>query len=779
MSKAIKHLYEFGPFRVDPDQRLLLRDDHPVPLQPKAFDTLLVLLQHPGEVVLKDDLMKSLWPDSFVEESNLSQNIFVLRKALGDKGGDQRYIVTLPGRGYRFDAEVREVTVGGQEPASEVRPSSEPTSEGRAPAQARDVAVSPMSISKRWRWVSALTVILLVIGIIVAVRVRSHAALNEADMVLVPDFVNTTGDAVFDGTLKQALTVEIGQSPYVNVLSDRKIGQTLKLMGRPAGQPVTIDAAREICQRTGTKALVAGTISSLGRHYVIGLEATTCQAGDSLAREKGEANSKEEVLKTLSAACSRLRTKLGESLRSVQRFSVPIEVTTSSLEALKSYSLGVEVRREKGDEPSIPFLKAAIELDPNFPMAYAELAARYANLQQPSLALEYATKAYQLRDRVSQREKLRITTVYFHAAGEREKSTQAYEEWIGYYPHDYFPHASLCVNYAAAGQYEKALGECQTTLRLAPDAVVAYLNLGIIYLNLGRLQDAKATFDAALAKGLDSLTLRYGIYSLAFLQGDTAEMEKQIAWAAGKPGAESVLLSAQSDTEAYYGRLGKARTLSRQAAESASRLDSKEAVAEAEMNTAQREADLGNNVLARQGVAAALGLSTGRDVKLAAALTLARIGDAARARALLAEAEKSNATETVLRSYWRPTINAAAEISKNNASAALKYLEDASSEEMGQKQRLYPAYLRGQAYLLEHNSGAAVGEFQKLLSHRGIVLNSLPGALANMQLARGYAIAGDNAKAKDAYQNFFALWKDADANLPLLMQARADYAKLQ
>jgi serine/threonine protein kinase/tetratricopeptide (TPR) repeat protein len=612
---------------------------------------------------------------------------------------------------------------------------------------------------------------------------RTPPKLTDKDTIVLVDFDNKTGDAVFDDALKQALASELGQSPFLNVLSDRKVRETLGMMGRPAKQRITADVGRELCLRTGSTAVLGGAISSLGSHYLIDLNAVECNTGDTLAKQQAEATSKEDVLTALCRASSSLRRKLGESLASVQKFDAPVEATTSSLEALKNYSVGVRIQREQGDALAIPFYKRAIEIDPNFPLAHAILAVSYLNLQQPSLALEYAAKAYQLRDRVTEREKLRISANYFYATGEIDKEAQTYELWIATYPRDSLPHTNLGNVYAYMGQYDKALAEFQETLRLATDDVSSYVNLGITYLNLNRLEEAKASFDQALGHKLDSGFLRQYIYVLAFLREDTARMEQQLAWGAGKPGDEDVLLSIQSDTEAYFGRLSKARDFSRRAVESALRADSKEAAALWEVNAALRDAELGNSAYARQGATAALALSPGRDVKVFAALTLARIGDVPRAKALAAELEKNYPTDKMLELYWLPTINAAIELNKGNSSQALEYLEAAAPYELGQAgvsiNYLYPAYVRGQAQLQAHNGTAAAAEFQKLLDHRGIVMNFVTGSLAHLQIGRAYAMAGDTAKAKAAYQDFFSLWKDADPDLPILKEAKTEYAKLR
>jgi len=614
-------------------------------------------------------------------------------------------------------------------------------------------------------------------------RTHREPKLTEKDTVVLTDFDNKTGDAVFDDTLKRALAVELEQSPFLNIVSDRRVSATLRMMGRPANEHITMDIGQELCVRTGSKALLRGTISRLGDHYLLNLNAFACNAGDNLAQEQGEAKSREDVLKTLSRISSSLRGKLGESLPSVQKFNVPMEATTSSLEALRNFSMGMKVWYQEGDAPSIPFFKQAIQLDPDFPMAYAMLSTIYGNLLQPSVQLEYATKAYQLRDRVTEREKMRITEFYFRARGELDKEVETCELWIAEYPRDPGPHGTLGQLYHDTGQYDKALAEYQTLMRLAPNAVLSYSGLGVGYLFLNRLDEAKAVFDQALGRGLDSGNLHQQIYALAFLRGDAAQMEQQVAWGAGKPGIEDILLSMQSDTEAYFGRMMKARDYSRRAVDSAVRGESKEKAALWQVNAALREAELGNDRTARQEVAKALALSPGRDVKVIAALALARAGDGSRADALCKEMEKTYPTNTLMKLYWLPSLRAAIEISNNKPSRALVGLEPTATYELGLADGyinyLYPAYLRGQAYLLTHNGAAAATEFQKLLDHQGIVQNFVTGSLAHLQIGRAYTLSGDPAKAKAGYQTFLNLWKDADPDVPILKQAKAEFAKLQ
>jgi len=725
-------------------------------LQGLPFHILTILVERPGEWVTRDELRQQLWPaDTFVDfEHSINTAIGKLRRALGDDPDEPRYIETLPRHGYRLVAEVAE----------------------KQPAK-----ISQADQKKLWKIAvpSAALVLAALLAGWLFYPWRRATALTDRDTVVLADIDNKTGDEVFDDALKQALAVELEQSPFLNVLSDQKVSETLGMMGRPTNERITAHVGREVCQRAGSKALLTGAISRLGSHYLIALNAVACSTGDTLAMEQGEAATKEDVLKTLSRVSSRLRSKLGETLPSVEKFDVPVEATTSSLEALRYFNIGLTLRRKEGDASGIPFLRRAVELDPNFPLAYSNLALSYYNLQQPSRALEYASKAYQLRDRATKREQLQITALYFNATGELDKETQTYELWTASYPRSPVPWANLGADYAILGRYNEALPELQQALRLAPDNVNVYTSLGATFLYLNRLDEAKATFDQALARKLDDGGLRQFMYYLAFVRGDAARMEEQISWAAGKPGDEDLLLSLQSDTEAYYGRMSKARDFSRRAVDSAVRADSKETAAAWQVDSALREAELGNTSSARQGVAEALALSRGRDVTLQAALTLARVGDVSRAKALVEELQKSYPTNTLLKVYWLPSINAALELNRGNASGAIVSLEAAAPYELAGGLPLYPAYLRGQAYLLAHNGTAAAAEFQKLLDHKSIVENFVTGSLAHLQIARAYAMAGDIAKAKAAYQDFLTLWKDADPDIPILKQAKAEYAKLQ
>jgi eukaryotic-like serine/threonine-protein kinase len=652
------------------------------------------------------------------------------------------------------------------------------------PSSRLRVGSRPISV---WAAVAAVLALLAVVvgGLYLRSRLAAPveaAPLTEKDSVLLADFVNKTDDPVFDDALKQALTIQLSQSPFLNIVSDRKIEETLRLMSQPA-QRITPGLAREICIRTGSKATVLGSISNLGSQYVIGLSAVGCGNGDTLATEQGQAAGKKDVLKTLGRTAKDLRRKLGESLVTVEKFDVPVEATTPSLEALQAYSMGGRTSRRKGDAEAIPFFKRAIELDPNFALAYAGLSLAYFNLNQAGLAAENATKAYELRDRVSERERYRISTTYYHAVtGELEKATEVYELWSKSYPRDDTPPLNLGVVYQQLGQYDKAVVETEEAQRLAP-TTTGYGNLAFEYIALNRLDDADKVLQGAQSKDFEGLDIRANLYLLSFLRGNSKGMEQQLAWAAGRLGDEDVMLSGQADTEAYYGRLTRAQDYSRRAAEVAVRADSKETAALWRAAAGLREAEFGNPAAARHNVDAALSLSSGRDIKLLAALTLARAGGTTNAKKLVEQLkrEKTASTNTMLKFYCLPTIDAAIEISKNNPSQAILDLEATMPYELGGPLMfpyLYPSWLRGQAYLAANNGTAAAVEFKKLIDHPGIALNQPIASLAHLQLGRAHALAGDAAQARAAYQDFFMLWKDADPDIPILTAAKVEYAKL-
>jgi eukaryotic-like serine/threonine-protein kinase len=642
-----------------------------------------------------------------------------------------------------------------------------------------------------FKWVAiagtALVVVAAAVGTWLYFARRTHA-LTEKDTIVLADFANTTGDSVFDDTLKQALAVDLGQSPFLNILSEDKVRQTLREMTRSPGERLTRDLAREVCQRSGSKAYLSGSIASLGNQYVIGLNAVNCQTGDSLAEEQERATGKEQVLAAMDKAAAKFRNEVGESLSSVQKFDVPLEqATTNSLEALKALTLGRKTGDEKGDAEAIPFDKRAIELDPNFALAYDFLGVNYANLNQPSLAANNLKKAFDLRDRVTEREKFHITSLYYElATGELEKANQTYELWVQVYPRDDVPYGNLGSDYMVLGQYEKAATDTREALRLELNDVVSYENLGEIYLALNRFDEARTTTEEAVGRKLEGISLHLNLYALAFFQGNAAAMKQQADWAMGKPGTEDQMLSLESDTEAWSGRLGKARELSRHAIERARRSDEKEPAALWQANAAIREALFCNTDVARQNAASAVALAPGsHDAEARAALAYALTGDAAHAQSLADELAKRFPQDTVVQSVWLPTIRAQIETGRKNAARSIELLQATSPYELGMlsgsatNSCLYPVYVRAEAYLSAQQGTAAAAEFQKILDHRGLLWNCATGALAHLGLARTYAMQGDAAKARAAYQDFLALWKDADPDIPILIAAKAEYAKLK
>ena len=556
-------------------------------------------------------------------------------------------------------------------------------------------------------------------------------------------------------------------------------------MNRPPDQPVNLDVAREVCQRNNGTAVLAGSIAKLENEYLIGLNAIHCASGETVASEHARATGKDAVLKALDNAAAELRSKLGESLASVQKFSTPIEeATTSSLEALKAYSQARAAAYTKGDMTALPFYQRAIELDPNFAVAHASLSISYSNLGQTTRAEEEAQKAYDLRDRVSEREKYRIVYTYqTNVTGDQDKAIQALELWHQSYPRDFVPLGNLGAQYSGIGQFEKALGYFEQSLQIEPNSAVNLGGLAGTQMYIGRVREARQTLEQAFARNLDGLYLHQYLYYVAFVQGDEPAMQKQLEWAAGRNGEEDSLLAAQADTEACFGRLAKAREFSRHAVESARHADAAETAAQWQALAALREAEFGNLQQARSDAVAAHKLASGRGVDAIVAMALALAGDVAQAQAMADALDKEYPHDTLLQGYGLPSTRGAIALQAKDAAKVLDALQVATPYDLvgpsSLQGTMLPTYLRGQAYLQLHQGKEAAAEFQKILDHPGVVVNQPTGALARLGLARAYAMQGDAAKAKVAYQDFLTLWKDADPDVPVLIQAKAEYAKLQ
>ena len=659
---------------------------------------------------------------------------------------------------------------------------------GRTAVAGAETGLTPVLKSTWFQWVAVTGAIVLVIGLAVGgwlFHSRKGHALTDKDTIVLSDFDNKTGDEVFDDTLKQGLSVQLEQSPFLNLLSDRKVNETLKLMGRPAGDRLTPEVTREVCQRTSSKAMLTGSIVGLGSQYVIGLKAVNCNTGDVLAEAQEQAAGKETVLRALDNAAMSLRGKLGESLSSVQKYATPVEeATTPSLEALKAYSLGVKTSYAKGTAAALPFWKRSVELDPNFAMAYAWMSSHYRDRREVGRAAENALKAHDLREKVSEWERFYIEGNYYTSAtGELEKATQVYEQWQQTYPRDPVPYRKLGIISRFLGSSEKALDEWRAALRLEPTNVYNYVNLAIGYMALNRLDEAEAVYKEAEERKLEADALVQGRYQLAFLKCNAAQMAQLVSAAMVKSGAEDLLLVMQADTEGWYGKLKSAHELTRRAMDSAQRDDAKETAASYQAAAALREVESGKLEQARADADAALQLAPNRDVRAVAALALARAGDAAGAKKLTAELDKAYPLDTLVQRYWLPTMRAAVALDRKDPNQAIELLKEANTIGLGEPLQvsvfLCPVYLRAESYLMLHDGNAAAAEFQKFIDHRGLVMNFPWGALARLGLARAYALQGDTAKAKAAYQDFLTLWKDADPDISILIAAKAEYAKLQ
>jgi tetratricopeptide (TPR) repeat protein/predicted Ser/Thr protein kinase len=652
---------------------------------------------------------------------------------------------------------------------------------------ASGVAPAAQSSGQKTSWkipavVAAALLIAALIGGALFFRSRSASALTAKDTVVLADFVNTTGDAVFDGTLKQALAVQLEQSPYLNLLPESRVREALRFMGRQPDERISNDVAREICMREDAKAMLTGSIASLGTHYVITVSALNAQNGDVLAREETEAESKEQVLKSLDRAASSLRGKLGESIGSVQKFATPLEqATTSSLEALQAFSLGQAEHLRLNDAKAIPYLKRAVELDPNFAMANATLGVAYSNVTQQGLADSFITKAFDLKERASERERLYISSHYYDiVTGDIDKAIETYEQWVQTYPRDVAPRDNLALRYNAIGQPEKALTSSSEAMGIDPKDSYSYQNLADTYVRLNRFDEARAVAEKAVAQNMGR-SVDFTLFDLAFIRGDEAAERHGLELAAGRPD-EPILLMFQARAECSRGRLQPARAAFTQSERASQRLGYKEFSGVLLALQAGCEAELGNLAEARQKISEALAASEDRDTRRIAVVQLAQTGDAARSQKIADGLVRLYPTDTLLNKVWVPVAQALTELQHNQPAQAVARLEVATPYELGSEPgaaHYLVNYVRGQAFLRLKEGAKAAAEFQKILDHRGIDPLDVTYNLSHLGLGRAQALQGNTAAAKSAYQDFFAAWKDAEPDLPVLKQAKAEYDKLQ
>ena len=618
-------------------------------------------------------------------------------------------------------------------------------------------------------------------------RSQRSKPLTDKDTVVLADFANTTGDAVFDGTLRQGLGAQLEQSPFLSLVSDEHIAQMLTLMNQPKQARLTPELARDVCQRTASAATIEGSISSLGNQYVVGLKAVNCRTGDLLSEEQATANGKEQVLEALGTASAKLRSKLGESLASVQKYDAPPDrVTTSSLEALQAYTLGSRTTDVANDyAAAIPLFQRAITLDPNFAMAYLRLGQAYQPLSELARCAENTRKAYELRERTSESERLAISSFYeLVVTGNLEAARTSYQAWAQSYPRDDEPPTNLWTTFAFMGDYEKAYAASLQAWKINSGSGNNSTNLAYSYQWINQLDQAKALIQDSRSHNVDSPWFPLVLYTVDFLQHDAAGMERQVADAIGKPGVDDQMLFLQSETASYGGEFAKSRELTRRAADSAERTNEKETAAEYLGHSSVREALVGNMEAAKQDAKAALLRSDSRQGNAFAAIALALAGDAAQATRLSDDLRQKFPEDTIVQSDYLPMIRAVAAIRSGAASRAVEALATAEPYGLGQTNTsftfaLYPVYLRGEAYLAAKQGANAQVEFQNILDHYSVVGNQSIGALAHLGLARSYTLQGDNAKARAAYSNFLSLWKNADPDVPLLKAAKAESAKLQ
>ena len=655
-----------------------------------------------------------------------------------------------------------------------------PQASSAVSAAASAAAVTPVPKNSRWK-------IYLLIAVLVAVlaaaglwfRSRQVQTLTAKDSILLADFVNTTGDPVFDGTLKQALAVQLEQSPYLNLVSEQTIRKTLQFMGKSPDERVTGNVAREICERQNIKAMLSGSIANLGSQYVVALDAVNCNTGDSLAREQLTAATKEAVLPAVGKAASSLRSKLGESLASVQKFDTPVtEATTSSLEALKAYAAADEMRNSGNEVESLPLFQRAVELDPSFAQAYARMGAIYSNVGENDRADEVFKKAFDLRERVSERERYYISGHHYSSIGDIQKEKETLELATKAYPNDSTAFGNLALQYNLYyGQFDRAILSANEATRVDPIEPFGYFHAGLGYMSLNRLEEARSLAQRAVDVKADNLFIHQLLFELAFLRDDPAGMQEQLKWAEGKP-SEYLLLDFAALVAASRGELQKAKELTDRSVESTRRLGFKGTTANTLANEAMIQAEFGNLAKSKELIESSLATSQGKDTLISAATVLAMTGDAARAQKIIDDLAKRYPEDTLLHQVYIPEVRALLDLNRNQPASAVQALQTATPYEWGVQLAPLPVYLRGLAYLAAKQGPEAAAEFQKMIDHRTVSPVAPEHSLAHVGLARAYVLQGDIAKARAAYQDFFALWKNADSDIPILKQARAEYAKL-
>ena len=776
MPPVLHDAYRFDEFELSRSRRTLLRNGKLVSLLPKTFEVLSYLVENPGRVVPKEELLKTAWPESFVEENNLTQHISLLRKALGDRSG---FIVTIPGRGYQFTAEVTSGDAAAKPSPSD---GSGATAAGDAPpadqvASALRLAVYGVPL---WVKVTAAAVVLSAAALTgywgyATWKYVTHPP--QLRKVIVADFQNSTGDATFDHTLKQALEIDLEQSPYIDVMSEREAANSLKLMGRGQGSPITPEVAREICERSNRQVMLTGSILPLGREYLLTVEATDCSNGSQIAGAKAEAGAKERVLAALDTVADKVRRGLGETPRSMENYQVPImQATTASLDALRSYSIGQSMDAQgKSETETIPFYQRAVELDPNFAMAYGAMANEYYNLSEPYMASQYYKKAFDLSSQVSTKEKL-ILEAHFYSEGEQdmEHGINTYRQWTETYPNDWVPWIDLANDYTQIGQYGPAVAAGQQAIRLEPNRAINYSVLARALTRSNRFDEARTLGQQAIHMGKDSPGLHATLYELAAMSHDTASLAQEAHWAAahnsGWYGWYYPFLQGVAAEGA--GKQHLAEQFFHNSWEAAERENLEEAASDILIYQAAVEVSFGLPAAARSTLA----ITRNNDKDSPdLAIVQAQLGDLGAAEKFIAAHGPDTNPGTLMTNVDLPRVRARLSLARNNPLEAIAALEPAVPFEMA---NYTVPTVRAEAWMAANRADMAATEYHKILSNPGVDSLSPLYALAHLGMARAWSHQGKIPESRVEYEHFFTAWKEADQDLPLLKQAHAEYAKL-
>ncbi len=805
----------FGPYELDSEGRELRKNGLRLKISGQPLQVLGLLLERPGTAVTRKEFFERLWEvDTFVDfDHSLNTAIKRLRSALDDDPENPKYVETIPKYGYRFIGVVQHTgaqAVAKEPPETEqqaesvvenesmftapveLRPRLSAFSQTQGHVEARDRLLSHESVeipgveseppSKKWRWalLAGLAVLLAAGAGFVSHRGSPvQAALTQRDSVLLADFQNKTGEPVFDGALKNGLEIELGQSPFLDIISRDRGREILRLMGHSVEDPISQSLAREVCQRAGAKAVIGGSVARIGNSYIVALEAQDCGDGSTLGHEQAEVTSKEDVLRVLGQVAARLRKQLGESVASIRAFDLPLdEVTTVSLEALKAYSLGIDQLTRGEESKAILLFEHAVELDPGFAMAYTQLGIEYNNLGDSEKAVGYLKKAYALRDHLSEREKLFLTVRYdMVVVGDTEKATQTAEMWTQIYPLDWRPFNTLSARYQVSGEYEKAAVAAEEALRLQPDHYLPYANLARSYLALGRFDDARRVAENAETRHRDSLDTHEVLFDLAFLNRDTPAMQREHLWGVTSPRPND-MLSTEGFAQAASGHLKSALTIFRLSWNADTRSGNKEDEAYSMAGVAVLQADFGELRAAQAQAEQALKLGYGIDTEETAAQALALSGGGAHARFVANDLSRRFPLHVPYRLASLPTVFGSIEVTSGRPAHAIQLLADAVPYDLCEFVSLGPVYIRGLAFLKLGQGREAAAEFQKIIDHPGVDVTSPRHALAHLGLARALALSGNRLESQSAYQHFLTLWADADPDIPELRSAKLEYARI-